>query len=454
MDSQSHISLQKSTHHKLLPWLVCSIGALFYCYAYFLRVSPSNMMNELMAHFHITAATFGTLSAFYYYAYTPMQLPVGVIIDRYGVRLVLSLACLVCVGGLAIFIAANNLYLAAMGRFFIGFGSAFAYITVLKLATLWLPPNRFATVAGSTTAFGMAAAIFSDLYLSKFVHTIGYKNALFSSLMVGIALSVIILLFIRSKPKDSVDTTDKSKITFKELFSGLRVILMNPQMWLIGLVGCLLYLPASVFLDLWGIPYFETVFNLTPIQAASVISMVFFGWIIAAPFIGAISDKIKLRRIPLTIAGFLAGILICILFYVPHLSLTSLYIIMLLFGMFCGSHPLCFSLSRELNPNRFVGTSTAVANCLIMLGGVIFQPIVGLLLDFHWDGTKLNGLPVYSSYDFTFALSILPISLILASSLSFLIKETHCRLYVKQQDDRPTSTVIEPGLTNLAKVAE
>src|SRR5438034_508237 len=128
----------------VLPWFVCIIGMLFYCYNYFIRVSPGLMQSDLMQNLHITASQFGYLAAFYYYAYTPMQIPVGMIYDRYGARLVLFFACLIAVMGLNVFINADTYSMACVGRFLIGFGMAFAYIGVLKVASVWLAPNRFA----------------------------------------------------------------------------------------------------------------------------------------------------------------------------------------------------------------------------------------------------------------------------------------------------------------------
>jgi MFS family permease len=282
------------------------------------------MQNDLMQNLHITAYQFGNLAAFYYYAYTPMQIPIGMIYDRFGARLVLFIACLIAITGLSVFISADNLTTASIGRFLIGFGTAFAYIGVLKLASLWLAPNRFATVAGLTTAFGMASAIFSDLYLTKFVQLLGYKNALYTALIVGAGLSAFILLFMRNKPKALTATGQVQKpITFEQLLQSLIIVLTNPQMWLIGLIGCLFYLPASVFLDLWGIPYLKTVYQLSPTQAASVVSMTFVGWIFAGPSIGVLSDIIKRRRTPLLICAFMSATLLSTVFYAPHLSLIS-----------------------------------------------------------------------------------------------------------------------------------
>ena len=120
----------------VLPWVICGLGALFYCYEYLLRISPSVMMSDLMQAYHINATVFGNLAAFYYYAYTPMQLPVGILMDRYGPRRLLTFACLACALGSYLFAHAFHIELAQIGRFMVGFGSAFAFVGVLKLATI------------------------------------------------------------------------------------------------------------------------------------------------------------------------------------------------------------------------------------------------------------------------------------------------------------------------------
>lgn len=421
------------------PWVICCIGMLFYCYNYFLRVSPSVMQNDLTQSFHITATQFGTLAAFYYYAYTPMQLPAGMIYDKFGSRLVLFFACLTAVVGLSIFIAADSFMMAGAGRFLIGFGTAFAYIGVLKLASVWLPPTRFATVAGLTTAIGMTSGALSQKYLTKVVEVIGYKQALHTAIFVGIALSIAILFMIRSRPKQhlSKDIPMQAPMNFSQLLGALRIIFTSRQMWLIGIIGCLLYLPASVFLDLWGITYLKSVYQLTSDQAVNISTLTFLGWIIGGPVIGAFSDKIKRRRMPLLICGGIAAALLCIVFYLPGLSLTQLNTIFFVTGFCCGAHPLCFALGKENNPAPMSGTAVAVTNMLIMAGGAIFQPVVGKLLDLHTTSPiGVNGLPMYASADYTFALSIIPLGVLFGIFLSTFLKETYCESQAKEADER------------------
>jgi MFS family permease len=430
------------------PWIICSIGMLFYCYNYFLRVSPSVMQNDLMQSLHITASQFGTLAGFYYFIYTPMQVPAGMIYDRFGARIVQFIACLVAALGVGMFISADTLTMAYAGRFMIGLGTAFAYIGVLKLASVWLPANRFATVAGLTTAFGMLSAIFSVKYLTAFVQTVGYKSALHTALVVGVVLSFSILLLMRSKPKKALANVKvhKSPANLKEMFSALWSVLKSPQMWLIGVIGCLFYLPASVFLDIWGIPYLKAVYQITPEQAASAVSMAFIGWIIAGPTIGALSDKIKRRRLPLIISATMATVLLAAIFYIPGISLNVLYVMFFFVGVFCGAHPLCFALGKENCPNEISGTAVAVTNSLIMCGGMVFHPLVGKLLDSHAVNVVMtNGVPVYSSSDYTYALTLVPVGLALSIVLSFFLKETYC-----QSHDFEAEKASEMSVGNLA----
>lgn len=420
------------------PWMIVCCGMLFYCYNYFLRVSPSVMQNDLTQTFHITATQFGTLAGLYYWAYTPMQVPAGMIYDKFGVRFVLCAASLVAVFGLSIFVSSESFMMAATGRFLIGLGCAFAYIGTLKLASIWLPANRFATVAGLTTAIGMTSGALAQTYLTKVVEVIGYQESLRTALVAGVILSAIIIFLVRNRPQVTADGNAnemQTPVDTKQLVNALRVIFTNPQMWLIGIIGCLLYLPSSVFLDLWGIPYLKTVYQLTPEQAVAISSYTFYGWIISGPIIGFISDKIKRRRMPLTFTGFFAAVLLCVVFYVPGLNLSGLYVVFFMIGFCCGAHPLCFALGKESNPIQISGTAVAVTNMLIMAGGAIFQPVVGKLLDLHTNNpVDVNGLPVYSSSDYTFALSIIPIGVALGIFLSIFLKETYCESQVDEEE--------------------
>lgn len=432
----STFSLIRSTQ----AWLIVCCGMLFYCYNYFLRVSPSVLHEEIIQTFHINASEFGLLIALYYYAYTPMQIPAGILYDKFGARFVLVLSALTAVFGLQLFINASNIYMAGFGRFMIGLGGAFAYIGTLKLASVWLPENRFATAAGLTTAVGMLCGALSQKYLIHFIELVGYQTALRNSLIAGVILSGMILLCVRNRSNNPEYNQNEmsSPMSYAQVMGALKLIFTSRQMWLIGIIGCLLYLPSSVFLDAWGIPYLKTVYEITPEQAVNIANVTFYGWIISGPIIGYISDKIKRRKLPLAATGFFAALLLCLVFYFPDakLSIHQLYLAFFIIGFCCGAHPLCFAMGKENNPIQISGTAVAITNMLIMAGGAIFQPLVGKLLDLHSANIlDINGLPIYSSSDYQFALSVVPIGVAIGILLSFFLKETYCESQASKEDE-------------------
>ncbi len=417
--------LTTSSSH-IIPWVMFFTGILYYCFAYLLRVYPSVMEEQIRSYFHITASGFGLLTAFYYFAYAPIQLPVGVMVDRIGPRRSLIFASILSTTGVFIFASVKLFGVAILGRYLIGIGAGFAYVTALKLASVWLPRKYFATATGAVTGFGMVSAIFTDLYLTHAIHIEGFKYALFFPLYVGLTLIVLIFLILRDKPKERAEIQEEQgTLGFRQLFEYLLQIAKNPQMWAIGVVGALLYLPSSVFLDVWAIPYLEYVHHFSPEQAAMGVSVMLTGWIISSFSSGALSDIFCTRKMPLVVASFLATIVACLILYTHHLSSGVLYMLLFLFGVCCGPHPLCFTLSKENNPHRISGTTVAFANFVIMMGGFIFQPIVGDILDWVWDGKIVDGIRFYSATQYVEALSIIPIGLIIAGVITLFIKETY-----------------------------
>lgn len=399
-----------------IPLFICTLGALFYSYEYFLRITPSVMSTELQHYYHIQDGSFGSLSAFYYYMYTPMQLIVGILMDRYGPRRLLTLATLSCVAGTILFAATPILYVAEIGRLLIGFGSAFAFVGVLKLATIWLPNRFFAMFAGFATALGMLGAILGDNIMTALTNILGWQETVMISAIFGVVLALLIGLFVRDQSES--DRKHKrliNSVTFPEAFSGIVNIIKTPQFWIIGTIGALLYLPASVFAELWGIPFLEGNLHFSSTDAASAISMVFAGWVVGGPIFGWISDKIRLRNLPMAVSGLLAALVIAILLFSVHLPVWSVFVLLFLFGFASSGQVIVFAVGKELGSAKLSGSSLAFTNFTVMLGGMLLQPTLGYILQ-------------YTKQDYHLALLIIPIGLIISALLSrFVLIETFCR---------------------------
>ena len=337
----------------------------------------------------------------------------------------------------------------------IGAGCAFSYIGTLKLASLWLPSNRFAFVAGLATAAGMTSGALGQRYLTEVSQHASYHETLYSVLLVGVALCALIILTVRNRPTELPCTEMCTSASSKGLIDDLKQVMMSKQMWLIGVIGCLVYLPSSVFLDTWGVPYLKSVYGLTQSTAVHTIGYTFYGWICAGPLLGALSDKFRIRKVPLATCGVIAALLLCFLFYGPELSLLHLKMVFFTIGFCCGSHSICFALGKENHPIHLSGTAVATTNMFIMAGGMIFQPLAGTLLDFHASGVlNAGGLRIYTPEDYHFALSIIPIGVALGISLCLFLKETHGEYRPDdniQDDSQPTLELEEEPTMEPAK---
>ena len=409
------------------PWLICGLGAVFYTYEYFLRIAPNVMMDNLMLMFHINATSLGHLIAFYYYAYAPSQLLVGVLMDHYGPRRILFIACLICGSGTFLFASSSHFAIAAFGRFLMGFGSAFAFVGVLKLATIWLPPDRFALVSGLTSALGTLGASIGEVALTYFVETIGARETIMGMAAVGVVLAIILLLFIQDGTPEAKALDERDNIDFQQILLGLWTILKNKQVWIGGLVGSLLYLPTSAFAEAWGKLYIHTVHHVDPIQAAWVIAAIFFGFTVGGPINGFISDKIKRRVLPLRMGSAVAAGLMVTLLYFPLMPYWLLLLNAFFLGLFYSVQVIVFAVGRESSPSWAAGSAIAVTNGLVMLGGAIFQPLIGKILQAHWSGLMVNNHPVFMAKDYYHVAYIFPLALLGGFILTFFLKENFGR---------------------------
>lgn len=415
--------LNKLIQHRFYPWIVCSIAAIFYCYEYFLRIFPSVITSDLIWYFQIHAAALGNLIGFYYFAYTPMQLPVGLLMDRFEPKKVLTLACLVSVIGAYFFACCNLYWVSAFGRFAVGLGAAFAFVGVLKLATVWMPPERFALVSGITTMLGMVGAMVGVTVFAGLVEKYPWQKINMVLIICGIVLTAIIYFFVSEKKVKHSHV--KTHLSFRHLLIDFIKILKNSQIWINGFVGCLLFTSLSVFAETWGVTYVEHVYGLDKVDAAFLSTMVFLGWAVGSPLFGWLSDHIQKRVLPLRYGSLLGFICITILLYYPYLPIYLVGTLLFFYGFCCSVEVIVFAIGRENSPSLLAGTAVAVTNMLVMTGGIILQPRVGDILNWQWSGLMIDGIPHYTDVNFKIAMSILPISMFLCWLLTYVLKETH-----------------------------
>jgi len=415
-----------------MPWIVCLLPGLFYAYDFLLRVQPSVMIHPLMQFYGTNAAGIGVLSAFYYYAYTPLQIPAGLIIDKYSTRIVLTVSIFLCAIGAFIFAGVHYYSAALVARALMGIGSAFAFIGAIKLGALWLPQKHFAMFTGIVTGLGTIGAMFTDTVLSGMVTHLGWQEATLMTAYIGIVLGILIALIVRNKPKH-VKQPPREFRNWHHTLRRLLFLAKQWRFWINGIVGTLLFLPINVFASLWGVAFLRRAHHITNQHSAVAISLIFFGTAIGCPLAGWISDRIKKRRTPIFVGCVGAIIMTFSILYETNVSNFTLYIMLFLLGLFVGTQVLVFSIAREISLPKSTGTATASTNFLVTLGAAVFQPLIGYLLVLFWDGSyDTPGIPHYTLANYRDAVLVVPLALILAFLLTFLLPETNAALQHKR----------------------
>jgi MFS family permease len=405
-------------------YFIFFLAASFYMYEFILQVAPSVMAEPMMKTFKISAEGFGVVSAFYFYAYAPMQLPAGVLFDRYGPRKLMTVALVFCAFGSFFFASTDSVLTASAGRFFIGTGSAFSFIGVLVLLSRWFPPHYFAILAGCAQAMSSVGAIFGEMPLAALTDLVGWRSASFILAAVGFVLAILLWLFIQDHPDQS--TQSKPNQRMRDEWHRLVAVCKQAYTWKTGLYAFSIWTPIAVFAALWGIPYLQEKYTISVLVASGMCSMIWIGIAVGSPLLGWISDRFNSRRLSLGISAVLGLAATILILYVPWIPMKWMYLILLILGLGAGGQTVSFAVVKDNNPDHLVGTACGFNNLSVLIGGAIFQPLVGVILHRSDAVVLVNGIPDYTVAAYQSALTVMPCCYILSLIMVFFfIKESH-----------------------------
>ena len=413
---------------------VWGLAALFYFYDNLLQVSPSAMKPELSLAFAREAEQFGSLSAYCLYAYGLMQIPAGLLMDRFGPRRLLTLACLLCGVGSIVFGIATTLWEAKFGRVLIGVGASFAVVGCLKIASHWFPSNRFALMTGLTITVGFLGAVFGLSTVSKIVEVFGWRASMQWGGLLGLLLSGLLWLVLKDKicTKASVSEVEQKEFsqTGVETLKGLGHILQHSQTWIAALYAGLMFVPTLAFGGLWGIPFLVESHGFDRSTAGLCISLIYVGWVIGGPVWGFVSDYLGKRILPMKTATIFALVICVAVIYLEDLPVELLGSLLFGLGFFSSGFILAFAVVREVHSPEISGTAIGFTNALNTLWGSLAQPMIGKILDLTSNSQPMiadHSEKIFNLAEYQRALIALPVSLIISLCLLYFLKETFCQ---------------------------
>lgn len=404
--------------------LVFTLGALSFAYAFLQRVAPSAMVSDLMQSFQVGAAVLGNLSAIYFYAYVVLQMPIGALVDRWGPRRIITSFLLLGAVGSAVFGLATTIEQAYLGRLLVGIGASCGLIAPLALAAKWFPPHRFAFLSGTAMLFGVAGGFIGQGPFAGLITTFGWRPAIMGAAAFAALLALITWLVVRDAP---AGTTEKPTGPPVKLLAGMGQVLRSGEAWALGFVATASTGPMLAFGALWGVPYMAERFDLSRTDAAFYTSLMLVGWAAGAPFGGWFSDAVGRRKPPLVISTSLSTVLVLLVFYGPDLSLLPTTALLILIGFMGAWMASTYAYARETVSPQIHGAVTGFVNMMTVASGALLQPVVGLLLDWQWDGAVQDGVRVYSRAMYETAFLSIAAYCALGVVAILFARETFCR---------------------------
>jgi sugar phosphate permease len=414
-------------------WLIFIILALAYFFVYFHRLSLSVVANDLITDFQTTASVMGFLGSVYFYCYAVMQFPAGLLSDSLGPRKSVTFFLIIASAGSIIFGFAPSIKTAFIGRVMVGVGVSMVFIPTMKIFSRWFRPHEFAFMTGILNAVGGMGVLAATWLLAVMTLVFGWR---ISFEVIGCCTFVIVALvwlIVRDRPEDKgwpclaeIDKeTGQAYRPFQQipLLEGARRVVCEKYFWPVAIW---FFFDCGVFFGfgaLWGGPYLMHVYKMTRAQAGAVLSMIAWGMIVGSPPLGFFSDKImKSRKKPFMLCNLVLVIELVILsIYPAGLSRITLYILFFVFSV-CSSSVviLGFTIIKELFPTEIAGTSTGFVNLFPFLGGAVFMPLLGQVLD-SYPKSLAGG---YSLKAYSMLIYILLCASVLSLFCTFLTKET------------------------------
>jgi MFS family permease len=365
----------------------------------------------------------GILSGFYFYIYAPMQIPVGVLTDRYGARKLLSIAALIAGIGMILFSITSNYWMAALGRCLMGGGSAFGFVGLVYICSHWFPEGKRGTLMGLGSSIGILGAVMGMGPLSQFIQAFGWRIANFQLGLLGLLIALVLFIVVRNDPPEMRHYDKKMKKNPEPVLQHLLIVFKCRFTWLISIVSFFIYITIPGFAGLWGVPFLHSTYGISVDLAGYAVSMIFIGWAVGGPLIGIYSDKIQKKKKFLLAASLLGVLFMSMAIYIPNIPIYLFFPLFFLVGFISGTQLLTYSYAIDINEDKVKGVATAFTNFCVMLGGALIQPFIGFLLDHFWTGQESNGVRVYSPETYKWAMTCFPLAFLLSFIFTLFLKQ-------------------------------
>lgn len=429
-DEQQPITQQSSSSQSNWKgWVVCMVASLFFFYD-FIQMNIFSVINvPLMHDFHLNAAQLGTLSAYFFMSNALFLIPVGTILDRISTKKTILYTLLIGIVSMLCLSFVHTLGMAKLFRFTSGITSAFCFLSCVRLASRWFPPQRFALVMGFIVTMAMIGGVVAQTPAALLVQHFGWRGTLQIDALFGFVIWGLCCVFVQDFPqgKKQVFQAAEQQLAQHSYWRITLRTIFRFQVWVGACYTCLMNLPICVLGGIWGTLYLRYVHHLPMIQASEIIALLFFGTIVGSPACGWLSDRVGRRRWPMLVGALLSIISFSPLVMHLQLGFSQLALIFFLVGFFTSTQILSYPYVSEINHISVTATAVSVVSFVTIGSLSFFQPLFGWLVDKHAATHAQHAALSYQASDYMAAMWMFPVALVVAWLIACLSKESYCR---------------------------
>jgi sugar phosphate permease len=361
-------------------WVVFATVLFTYLLMSSQRTAPGLITDQIMLDFNVTATTIGLLTSIQFFVYTGLQIPMGIMADRFGPNFFLIVGAILTGVGTILYSLGTHEFILFFARILTGIGDATIWVNMVLILSHWFNAREFTRLIGVAAMTGSLGFLVATVPFALWIELLGWRAAFFS---LGLILTLcgILLYFILIKvPKRTLFI--KREINSEKTLAIIRRIFSKRQAWALflchfGLVGTYVG-----FISSWGVPYGMNVYAMTRSDASQLMMIGLIGALIGAPLAGWISSRLGVIKKPYILVHVISTLTWSIFLFVNGKPPTSMLIILFfIIGLAYGANALTFAAVRQSFPIQESGIVSGFANTGGFLSAVLLPSIFGKILD-------------------------------------------------------------------------
>ena len=364
-------------HSRIAVRMLAVLCAAFMASQFF-RVSNAVIAPELMRTLSISSEAMGAITGAYFLAFGIMQIPTGMLLDRFGPRRTMSGLFVIAACGSAVFATAEGAFGLAVARALIGVGCAAGLMGILVTIARWYPPERFARLSSTVYVVGGAGVLFATTPLAAAADTIGWRGAFWAMALITLGLAVMLFAIVRDAPSGKV--IDGANETFREMLAGVRAAGANRQLLHVCAIQFVNYGTILAIVGLWAGPYLNDIHGMQGVLRGNVLFVINLAMLAGVLGYGALERRLRSRKRAIAGGSVASAAILVVLAVWPDIGPWPAVGLLVAFTLTSAHIMLNHAHARAVLPDHLVGRGLTLQNVAVFFGVTAMQSATGFIV--------------------------------------------------------------------------